>query len=44
MLGSSTWQDVSVSFLLNGVILLYVMLPGVREAFGTARETAGATS
>src|SRR5205814_7389033 len=44
MLGSSTWQDVSVSFLLNGVILLYVMLPGVRGAFGTARETAGATS
>src|SRR6059058_2089350 len=44
MLGSSTWQDVSISFLLNGVILLYVMLPGVREAFGTARETAGATS
>src|SRR2546421_11576133 len=33
MLGASTWQDVSVSFLLNGIILLYVMLPGVRNAF-----------
>ena len=33
MLGSSTWQDVSVSFLVNGIILLYVMLPGVRNAF-----------
>src|SRR5256886_9371046 len=44
MLGSSTWQDVSVSFLLNGVILLYVMLPGVRNAFGTSRSALGATS
>ncbi|HEX6553624.1 MAG TPA: hypothetical protein VF026_12735 [Ktedonobacteraceae bacterium] len=44
MLGAATWQDVSVSFLVNGVILLYVMLPGVREAFGTTREAAGATS
>ena len=35
MLGGAIWQDVSVSFLVNGVILLYVMLPGVREAFGT---------
>src|SRR2546421_7069002 len=33
MLGASTWQDVSVSFLVNGIILLYVMLPGVRNAF-----------
>jgi hypothetical protein len=35
MLGSSEWSDVSLSFLVNGVILLYCMLPGVREAFGT---------
>ena len=35
MLGSSTWQDVSVSFFLNGIILIYCMLPGVRTAFGT---------
>jgi hypothetical protein len=33
MLGSSTWQDVSVSFLLNGIILIYCMLPGVKKAF-----------
>jgi len=33
MLGAATWQDVSVSFLINGIILLYVMLPGVRNAF-----------
>lgn len=35
MLGSSEFSDVSLSFLLNGVILIYCMPPGVREAFGT---------
>jgi hypothetical protein len=35
MIGASTWQDVSFSILLNGIILLYCMLPGVRRAFGT---------
>jgi hypothetical protein len=35
ILGSSEFSDVSLSFLLNGVILIYCMLPGVREAFGT---------
>lgn len=34
MLGSATWQDVSVSFLLNAAILIYCMLPGVKNAFG----------
>ena len=40
MLGSSTWQDVSVSFFVNGIILIYCLLPGVRRAF--AREPATA--
>jgi len=35
MLGAYEWSDVSISFLLNAVTLLYCMLPGVREAFGT---------
>lgn len=35
MLGSATWSDVSLSFLVNAVVLIYCMLPGVREAFGT---------
>jgi hypothetical protein len=26
-----------VSFIFNALVLLYVMLPGVREAFGTAK-------
>ena len=36
LLGASTWADVSVSIIVNGIILIYCMLPGVREAFGTA--------
>jgi hypothetical protein len=35
ILGSATFSDVSISFLVNGAILIYCMLPGVREAFGT---------
>lgn len=39
MIGSQTdWQDVSVSFILNGIILIYVMLPTTRAAFGTQNE------
>lgn len=34
MLGSATWSDVSISFILNALILVYVMLPGVKRAFG----------
>ena len=34
MLGSAEWSDVSVSFIINGLILIYVMLPGTRRAFG----------
>ena len=33
--GGVTWSDVSVSFILNGLILIYCMLPGTRRAFGT---------
>ena len=35
LIGSSTqWSDVSLSFIINAVILIYIMLPGVRQAFG----------
>ncbi len=37
MLGATTWQDVSFSIIVNAIILLYCMLPGVRTAFGTAQ-------
>jgi len=35
MLGAATsFSDVSLSFLVNGLILIYVLLPGTKEAFG----------
>ena len=33
MLGAGEWSDVSLSFILNAIILIYVMLPGVKRAF-----------
>jgi hypothetical protein len=33
MLGAGDWSDVSVSFLVNAIILIYVMLPGTKRAF-----------
>jgi hypothetical protein len=36
LIGASTWEDVAVSVIVNAIILLYCMLPGVRSAFGTA--------
>jgi hypothetical protein len=36
LFGASNWDDVAVSVIVNAVILLYCMLPGVRSAFGTA--------
>jgi hypothetical protein len=34
VLGDSTWSDVTASFVLNGLILLYCLLPSTRRAFG----------
>jgi hypothetical protein len=34
LMGKAEWSDVSLSFIVNGVILLYLMLPGTRKAFG----------
>jgi hypothetical protein len=33
MLGAGSWSDVSLSFIVNALILIYVMLPGVKQAF-----------
>jgi hypothetical protein len=39
MLGSNTqFSDVSVSFIVNGLILLYCMLPSTKAAFGVAKR------
>ena len=35
LLGSTTWSDVAVSFLINGLVLLYCMLPSTRRTFET---------
>jgi hypothetical protein len=36
MLGAAAWSDVSLSFIVNALILIYVMLPGVKKAFDAA--------
>ncbi len=36
MLGAGAWSDVSLSFIINAIILIYVMLPGVKRAFDEA--------
>ena len=33
----STWGDVAVSVVVNALILIYCMLPGVKDAFGTEK-------
>ena len=30
-----SWYDVNFSVIVNALILIYIMLPGVRGAFGT---------
>ncbi len=35
LIGVTSWSDVGASVVVNGLILLYCMLPGVRSAFGT---------
>ncbi len=34
MITGGDWYDVNVSVILNSLILIYVMLPGTRRAFG----------
>ena len=36
LLGETSWSDVSISFLVNAVVLLYCLLPGTRRAFGAS--------
>ena len=37
VMSTTSFSDVSLSFLVNAVILLYCMLPGTKRAFGVAR-------
>jgi hypothetical protein len=34
VIGAGAWVDVQASVILNGLILIYIMLPGTRRAFG----------
>jgi hypothetical protein len=36
IIGQSTWDAMLPSLLVNGVILLYCLVPSTREAFGAA--------
>jgi len=38
--GNGTYADVQLSFILNGLILIYMMLPGTKRAFGTDKPQA----
>jgi hypothetical protein len=35
IIGQSTWQAMLPALIINGLILIYCLLPGTREAFGT---------
>ncbi len=39
ILGQSTFTAMLPALLINGFILLYCLLPGTRQAFGTVRPT-----
>ena len=42
LVGGGTFEDIAASFLLNALILIYVMLPGTKRAFDM--EATGAST
>jgi hypothetical protein len=41
LVGRAEWSDVSFSFIVNALILIYCMLPGVRRAFVVLNDYEG---
>ncbi len=42
--GGSSIEDMAASFLLNGLILIYIMLPGTKRAFHMEAQGAGSSA
>ena len=40
LITGGSWYDVNVAVILNALILLYVMLPGTKKAFGMDKPMA----
>ena len=40
LIGGDVWQDVAVSVVINSIILIYCMLPGVKDAFDVDTSAA----
>lgn len=36
IIGASSWQAMAASIIVNGLILIYCLLPGTRSAFGAS--------
>ena len=35
---NSSWENVAAMVVLNGIVLIYMMLPGTRKAFGQVQQ------
>ena len=38
LIGGGGWGDIAASTIINALVLIYVMIPGTREAFGTVKK------